>query len=238
MRSWLRPSLRYGSVSTTPLARSVFATAAASTDVVEVDRADDERALGGVGRRTGCAKSDASAHAYRCPEDSRVRADAPVEPAVAEHPLDLVGEHEQRRHRRRVVGLVLARVVERRRDRRGTRGSSGRRPPAPRRARARRGSSARARARRRRRSTSAARSSRRRPASTSTGRPPAPDVASMRTSASPALAGSHDVDHHAGRRLVVRPGEDVGGSGPRPARARRRDRPSRRSGRRGTVLRR
>ena len=32
MRSWLRPSLRYGSVSTMPLARSVAATAAASTD--------------------------------------------------------------------------------------------------------------------------------------------------------------------------------------------------------------
>ena len=30
-RSWLRPSLRYGSVSTIPLARSVLATAAAST---------------------------------------------------------------------------------------------------------------------------------------------------------------------------------------------------------------
>ena len=29
-RSWLRPSLRYGSVSTMPLARSAFAIAAAS----------------------------------------------------------------------------------------------------------------------------------------------------------------------------------------------------------------
>ena len=32
MRSWLRPSLRYGSVSTMPFARRVAATAAASTE--------------------------------------------------------------------------------------------------------------------------------------------------------------------------------------------------------------
>src|SRR5262249_39062043 len=32
MRSWLRPSLRYGSVSTMPLARRTFATSAASTE--------------------------------------------------------------------------------------------------------------------------------------------------------------------------------------------------------------
>ena len=31
-RSWLRPSLRYGSVSTMPLARSALATAAASIE--------------------------------------------------------------------------------------------------------------------------------------------------------------------------------------------------------------
>ena len=31
MRSWLRPSLRYGSVSTIPFARSTSATTAAST---------------------------------------------------------------------------------------------------------------------------------------------------------------------------------------------------------------
>ena len=49
IRSWLRPSLRYGSTSTIPLARSVAASAAASTSLVEVDRADDQRALGRVG---------------------------------------------------------------------------------------------------------------------------------------------------------------------------------------------
>ena len=61
----------------------------------------------------------------RCPRPSRrggrrrrgVRCDAPVEAAPAEHPLDLVGEQEQRRQRGRVVGLVLARVLERRRQR-------------------------------------------------------------------------------------------------------------------------
>ena len=42
-----------------------------------------------------------------------MRAHAPVEAAVAEHPLDLVGEQQQGRQRRRVVGLLLARVLER-----------------------------------------------------------------------------------------------------------------------------
>ena len=43
----------------------------------------------------------------------RERADAPVEAAVVEHPLELVGEQDQGAERGRVVGLVLARVVER-----------------------------------------------------------------------------------------------------------------------------
>ena len=139
-----------------------------------------------------------------------MRDDAPVEPAVGEHPLDLVGEHEQRRHRRGVVGLVLAGVVERRRDRQELgdppvgrrqlldardRGRAQQREPQPavggeallRREvvgvglrRRRRGG------RRRRRSRRRGRARRRR-------------------------RGAHDLDHHAGRRLVVRPGEDVGG---------------------------
>src|SRR5439155_495834 len=37
----------------------------------------------------------------------------PLEPAVPEHPLDLVGEKEHRRERRGVVGLVEARLLER-----------------------------------------------------------------------------------------------------------------------------
>ena len=93
---------------------------------------------------------------------------------------DLVGEQEQRRDRRRVVGLVLERVLERRAAARGRPGSSARR---------RRSCGdplLRGRAEQRQpqpavgaRSTSAARSSRRRPAETSTGRPPAPEVASI-----------------------------------------------------------
>ncbi len=46
MRSWLRPSLRYESVSTMPLSRSTDDTVG-GIDAVEVDRADDRRALRG-----------------------------------------------------------------------------------------------------------------------------------------------------------------------------------------------
>ena len=60
---------------------------------------------------------------------------------------------------------------------------------APRSGRSRRGSARPARGRRRRRSPSAGRSSRRRPGAASSGSPPAPEVASIRTSASPASAG-------------------------------------------------
>src|SRR5688500_15442606 len=42
--------------------------------------------------------------------------DAPVEAAVLEHPLDLVGQKEQGRDRGCVVGLILARVVKRGRE--------------------------------------------------------------------------------------------------------------------------
>ena len=51
--------------------------------------------------------------------------DAPLEPPAGEHPADLVCEQEQRGDRRRVVGLVLERVLERR----GQRGEG--RDPAP-----------------------------------------------------------------------------------------------------------
>ena len=153
-----------------------------------------------------------------------MRADAPVEPAVGEHPLDLVGEHEQRRHRRRVVGLVLARVVERRGDRQELGDPAVGRRAAPRRARSRRGSAARATARRRRRSTSAARSSRRRSASTSTRQAAGAGRGVDEHERVAGVRGAHDVDHHAGRGLVVRPGEDVGGRVARAARARRRAR--------------
>ena len=52
--------------------------------------------------------------------------DAAGQAAVAEHPVDLVGEQHQRGDRRRVVGLVLERVVQRGRQRQELRASSGR----------------------------------------------------------------------------------------------------------------
>ena len=54
-----------------------------------------------------------------------MRLTMPVEAAAGEHPLDLVGEQEQRRDRRGVVGLVLDRVVERGRQRQELRDPAG-----------------------------------------------------------------------------------------------------------------
>ena len=147
--------------------------------------------------------------------DAVVRATIAVEAAPVEHPVELVGEQQQRRDRRRVVGLVLARVLER--------GAQRQEVGDP--------------ARRRRRRPVAAisldplqrgRAEQRQPqpavggeallgrevvdvgvGSTSTGSPPAPEVASISTSASSAPAGRVDRDHHAGRGLVVRPGDHV-----------------------------
>ena len=140
-----------------------------------------------------------------------MRADAPVQPAVAEHPLELVGEHEQRRHRRRVVGLVLAGVVERRGERqelgdpavgrrrapstRSMRGGAQQREPQP---------AVGGEALLRREVVDVGLRRRRR------GRPPAPEVASTSDERVAGVGGPHDGDHHAGRGLVVRPGEDVG----------------------------
>ena len=191
IRSWLRPSLRYGSTSTIPFARSVAASAAASTWSSKSIVPDDERALGRVGDERRRVR-------VRCRPAVEVRrgggraCDHRRQTALREHPVELVGEQEQRRDRRRVVGLVLDRVLERGRQRQRL-GN-----PAAARARAvdlgdpllaRRGSAARATARRRTRSPSAARSSTRR----SGRRRPAgrrrPEVASISTSASPAAAG-------------------------------------------------
>ena len=192
-RSWLRPSLRYGSTSTIPLARSVAASAAASTSSSKsIVPTTSERLAGSATNGVACGCR--SAHPYRCAEDSRGARDHRLQPALLEHPLELVGEQEQRRDRRRVVGLVLDASSRARCSATGSRGSSA---PADRRALARSrrsapappGSAAPATARRRRRSPSAGRSSTRRPGSTSTGSPPAPEVASISTSASPAPAG-------------------------------------------------
>ena len=117
------------------------------------------------------------------------------------------------RDRRRVVGLVLARVVERGRERQEL-GDPARRVASISRdaLAARRGSAARATGRRRRRSTSAARSSRRRPARRRPAGRRRPRSRRSATSASSPPAGA-DRDHHAGRGLVVRPGDDVARSG-------------------------
>ena len=111
---------------------------------------------------------------------------------------------------RGVVRLVLARVVDRGRQAEEVGDPAAGRgdllDPGQRRG----GEQRRARARRRRRTTSAARSSRRRPAETSTGRPPAPEVASTSTSASSSAPSTRlHRRHDAGARLVVRPGVDV-----------------------------
>ena len=61
IRSWLRPSLRYGSVSTTPLARRIRAIAAASTSSEKsMVPTTSERRAGSV--TNGVANSASSAH--------------------------------------------------------------------------------------------------------------------------------------------------------------------------------
>ncbi len=79
---------------------------------VEVDRPDDQRALGGVAdeRSRVLVLSGPSVQVARGlgrPGHHR------VEPASVQHPFELVGEQQQRRDRRRVVGLVLDRVLVR-----------------------------------------------------------------------------------------------------------------------------
>ena len=203
--------------------------------VVEVDRADDLRAHRRVGheRRRVVALLGPGVEPARGVGGALGR---PRQAALRVEPVDLLGQQEQRRERRGVVGLVEPGVVDR-----DLQVAEGRHPPAGRLhvgdpLRARPATSARATARRRRRRTSAARSSRRRSRATSTGSPPAPDVASTSTSA-PSSAPVDAAQRHrdAGRGLVVREGVGVdAGLGARlrvGARARSRRRP----GRRGTA---
>src|SRR5664279_2664832 len=78
-RSWLRPSLRYGSTSTTPLARSTAATDAASTSSVKsIVPTTSERAEGSATK--GEVYAVASAHAYSRLELSVVRFTAQSRP--------------------------------------------------------------------------------------------------------------------------------------------------------------
>ena len=131
-RSWLRPSLRYGSMSTIPLARNTFATAAASTESVEVDGADDLRALAPGRRRTASCTRCVSAQPYSRSSGLGGALDAPVQAALAVEPVDLLGHQEERRQRRGVVGLVEPRVARPRSAGRGTPAPSGRTPRSPR----------------------------------------------------------------------------------------------------------
>src|SRR5829696_10104517 len=79
IRSWLRPSLRYGSVSRIPFARSTDATAAASTDSAKsIVPTTSERSCGSV--TNGVAYGDLSAQVYSRFEESVVRATAQSSP--------------------------------------------------------------------------------------------------------------------------------------------------------------
>ena len=85
------------------------------------------------------------------PEDAVVRPTQQSRPPPRVHPVELLGEQQQRRDRRRVVGLVLEGVVERGGERQEVRDPAVGRPRSRRSAPAPRGSAARATARRRRR---------------------------------------------------------------------------------------
>ena len=225
-------------MSTMPLARSASASAAASTVVVEVDRADDQRALGRVGDERGRELAAPRPSRRGAPRSPTVRRTHQSRPPLAEHPLDLVGEQDQGRQRGRVVGLLLARVVERRLQREefrlpavagavelldpGDRGGAEQRQPE-----AAVGGEALLR-----------------------GEVVDVGLADVDRQAAGArggvdqdqrvagVGGALDRDHDAGRGLVVGPGDHVGGGVGARRRARRRARPRPRSGRRGRAPRR
>ena len=136
--------------------------------------------------------------------------DAPVEAAAGEHPLDLVGEQQQGRDRGGVVGLVLARVLDRRLQR-----EEGRLPaivaavelldPGDRRRAERRKPEAAVGAERLLRGEVVGvglRSVERQAAGARGGVDEDQGVAGA--------LGPHHVDHHPGRGLVVRPGDHIG----------------------------
>ncbi len=94
-----------------PLSRSASVTAAASTPSRSIVPTTSERSAGSL--TNGVAYADASAHSYSRVDESVVRLTAQSSPPCVEHPPHLVVDQEQRRERRRVVGLVLAGVVDR-----------------------------------------------------------------------------------------------------------------------------
>ena len=224
-------------MSTIPLARSTFATAAASTASSKSIVPTTWRALGGVGdERRGVRRPLGPGVEPR----RRVRgaADRPGQAALAVHPLDLVGEQGQGRDGRGVVGLVLAGVVDR-----GRQVEEVGHPPAATRRSPRRGRARRATACASHRPPSEAKRllrgevvdvglARRRPAGrrrrTSRRRATSASVVGARRRGAPAPSTP-------GRGLVVRPGVDVDarlglGAGSVPGSP-----VDRRSGRRGTA---
>src|SRR5699024_8528784 len=81
-RSWFRPSLRYGSVSTMPLARRTAATVAASTDASKsIVTMTCERSS--VRLTNGVAYVEDSAQVYNRSEESLVRLVAKSKPPLA-----------------------------------------------------------------------------------------------------------------------------------------------------------
>ena len=93
--SWLRPSLRYGSVSTMPLARSAFATAGASiASSKSMVPMTCERSAGSV--TYGVVYDVFSAQEYRIDGRLGGALDAPVQAAVGVEPVDLLGHQEDR----------------------------------------------------------------------------------------------------------------------------------------------
>ena len=220
-----------------PLARSAALTLAASIDAIEVDRADDGRALGRIGDERGGPRP-VLGPAVEVPRRCPAALDAPVEAAGVEHPAQLVVEQEQRGDGRRVVGLVQAAVGRGRCRGRARPGASGPTRRSARCARRRPASTPPPTARRRRRSTSAGRSSRRRPRPGPTAARRRPTWRRRRRAPSPASAGGAASIATPGRRLVVGQGVEVdGGVGDR-ARGGRRARCRRRPARRGAVRRR
>src|ERR1700733_11521933 len=98
-----------------PLARSTFATAAASTSSLKsMVPTTWERSLGSA--TNGVVYGRSCAQVYSRPEDGGAL-DGPVQSAVGQQPVELLGQQHQRRDRRGVVRLVLEAVVHRDRQR-------------------------------------------------------------------------------------------------------------------------
>ena len=89
--------------------RSAAASTESSKSIVPTT---SERLAGSATK--GVAKSDSLGPAVEVARRGRGALHAAVEAAAGQHPLDLIGEQDQGGERGRVVGLLLARVVERR----------------------------------------------------------------------------------------------------------------------------